>query len=54
MKQTIKIQKIFIVILITLSLAISMLSYKLQIEYIAAVKENQELKEIIENVSEEN
>lgn len=48
MQKTIKIQRIVIAILLILSLAISMLSYKLQIEHIAVVEENQELKEIIE------
>lgn len=48
MKKTIKIQRIMIAILLILSLIICVLSYKLQIEHIALIKENQELKEIIE------
>jgi len=48
MQKIIKLQRIVIAILIILSLAISILSYKLQIEYIAIVKENKELKEILE------
>lgn len=48
MQKIIKIQRIVIAILLILSLVISMLSYRLQIEYIAIVKENKELKEIIE------
>lgn len=48
MKQTIKIQKVFIAILLILNLIICVLSYKLQIDHIAIIKENQELRKIIE------
>ena len=48
MQKIIKIQRIFIAILLVLSLTISILSYKLQIEAISVAKENKELKEIIE------
>lgn len=49
MQKTIKIQRIFIAILLVLSLIISMLSYKLQLKAIAIEKENIELKEIIKD-----
>lgn len=48
MQKIIKIQRIFIAILLIINIVISLLSYKLQIEYIAVIKENKELKEIIE------
>lgn len=47
-QKIIKSQKIFIVALLIINIAISLLSYKLQIEHIAVIKENKELKEIIE------
>lgn len=48
MKQIIKIQKIFIAILLIINLIISLLSYNLQIKYIAILQENKQLKDIKE------
>lgn len=48
MQKTIKIQRILIAVLLIINIVISLLSYKLQIEYVAVIKENQKLKEIIE------
>lgn len=47
------VTRVFIAILLVLSLTISMLSYKLQIEATAIEKENEQLREIIEINKEE-
>lgn len=52
-QKIIKSQKIFIAALLIINIVISLLSYKLQIEHIAVIKENKELKEIIKIVKEE-
>ena len=48
MIETIKIQRILIAILLVLSIVISLMSYKLQIELVELTKENESLKGKIE------
>lgn len=48
MQKTIKIQRIFIAIILAINITISLLSYALQVKAVAVIKENKELKEIIE------
>lgn len=48
LRKTIKIQRILIAILLVLSIVISLMSYKLQIELVELTKENESLKGKIE------